>query len=449
MEDNMSKSLRSIIFLLFVFAFLVTAPLLVLYTAGYRFDVAHGRIVHTAVLSIASTPRNATVLVDETTYTDRTPAVIDTILPGEHLVRLEKTGYLPWETSLSFESREARVMGPISLFLDTQPELQEVLPGMIVSAHSESNRFAYVSQESSWLEVWLVDISLEEKKLLMRLPFDAREQYSLTWSTHGTYILLEQIHDSQSDLYVTRVADGVAQELPVEVTNSQSYWWDLERDDVIYVRTKAGLVRANVQSGSAEILDIEADLVTTYNNQNIILSQSNNRAVISSHDGTTASIITYLPLGNYELVTAPKGLLGLHDEQRNRFVLIDLEKRDQPILLNEEVNLWKWSADDNTLLFSSGYDLKRYIRSIHETQTITRLSKPITHLDWYPSGSTILYQSDGAIEALNTDGTTILSQTHLGDGFSGMFWVDQEGENIHLIQYTQNVWEWWTRALLN
>ena len=125
----MSKSLRLFLFLLFLFAFLISAPILVLYTAGYRFDLTNGRIVHTAVLNISSEPRNASVLVDGTSYSDRTPAVLETILPGEHTVRLEKEGYLPWETVLDFESREAVVLGPIILFLDTTPELQQTIPG--------------------------------------------------------------------------------------------------------------------------------------------------------------------------------------------------------------------------------------------------------------------------------------------------------------------------------
>lgn len=449
MGSDMSKSIRFIVFLLFVFAFLVSAPLVVLYTAGYRFDLAHGRIVHTAVLNITSTPRNATVLVNQEPYSDRTPAVIDTILPGEHIVQLEKTGYLPWETLLSFGSREALVVGPITLFLDVQPELQETLTTTLVSPHPSSNRFAYVSQESSWLEVWLVDASSQEKNLLMRLPYDARSQYDLSWSKQGTYLLLEEQSGTQSDIYVSRVYDGTALELGEESKNIERYWWDLSLDETLYVRSKNVLTQLNLLNGEAETLTFDADLITSYDGQEVILSQSNNRAVISYQEEGTASIITYLPLGDYTFVEAPIGLVALHDVRRNRFILIDLARRDQPILLNEEALIWKWSPDANVLLYSSGYDLKRYVRSTHETQTLTRLSHPIDHLDWYPFGTTILYQTDGNLEALNLENATTLSQTHLASGFSGTFWIDPEGKNLHHIESTQDGWQWWTRALQN
>ncbi|KKW31683.1 MAG: hypothetical protein UY76_C0052G0007 [Candidatus Uhrbacteria bacterium GW2011_GWA2_52_8d] len=215
MKTDMSKSLRLFLFLLFVAAFLISAPVVVLYTAGYRFDLTHGRIVHTAVLNISSEPRNATVLVDTAMYSDRTPAVLETILPGDHLVRLEKTGYLPWETTLSFESREARVMGPIVLFLEDEPHLQESLSAILVSSHEATNRFAYVTQQSSWLEVWMVEAADSQKKLLMRLPYTSTSTYSLSWSKDGIYIALKEQHGSRQDLSISRVSDGTAIDLPV------------------------------------------------------------------------------------------------------------------------------------------------------------------------------------------------------------------------------------------
>ena len=448
-ESNMSKSIRFILFLLFVFAFLVSAPLLVLYTAGYRFDLTHGRIVHTAILNVTSTPRNATVLVDGERFSDRTPAVIETILPGEHLVQLEKTGYLPWETTLSFESREAFVIGSITLFLDAQPELQETLTAMLISPHPSSNNFAYISQESSWLEVWLMDASSKEKKLLMRLPFNTQSQYDLSWSKQGTYLLLEDKNGTQSDLYVSQVSDGTALDLGTASKHVEDYWWDLSLDETLYVRSNNILTRVNVLTSESTPFAFDADLIISHNNQEVILSQSNNRAVISYQEHGTASIITYLPLGDYLFIEAPEGLIALYDRHRNRFILIDLSRRDQPILLNEEVTIWKWSPDNNILMYSSGYDLKRYVRSAHETETITRLSHPINQLDWYPLGTTILYQTDGNLEALNLDNATTLSQTHLASGFFGIFWIDPDGKDFHMIESTETGWEWWTRALQN
>ncbi len=448
MRHDMSKTLRLFLFLLFLLAFLISAPIVVLYTAGYRFDLSNGRIVHTAVLNIASEPRNATVLVDGTPYSDRTPAVLETILPGEHLVQLKKMGYLPWETLLSFESREARVMGPIVLFLDEPPVLRETLLAVLVSAHEATDRFAYVTQQSSWLEVWVVEGKSTQKKLLMRLPYASTSNYDLSWSKDGAFLALVEQRGARQDLSVTRVSDGTAIDLPASAQNVDVSWWDLSVESFLYTRVGTTLTRIDVANATAQPLAYAADLVSLHDGREVTLSTNNNRVALSYQENETASIITYLPLGDYRFVPAPQGLAGIHDIHRGRLILVDLTGGEQPILLNEEVNLWKWSPSDDVLLYSSGYDLKRYVRSAHETQTLTRFSTPIEQIDWYPKGNAPIYRSDGSIVALNLDGGTILSQTTLTTDLLGEFWLDPDGAILSILVETQEgTWEWWTKPL--
>ncbi|MBI4592254.1 PEGA domain-containing protein [Candidatus Uhrbacteria bacterium] len=445
----MSKSFRLVVFLIFLLAFLISAPLVVLYTAGYRFDLSHGRIVHTAVLNISSEPRNASIFVDEIPYTDRTPAVLETILPGEHVVRIEKTGYLPWETSLSFESKEARILGPIILFTSEEPTLQKSLSAIVVSPHPATNQFAYVTQQSSWLEVWVVEASTAQTKLLMRLPAIEPYSYSLTWSTNGTYLALSQQHGIQQDLSVVRVQDGVLIDVAAFTQEIEDVWWDLLTDAYLYVRFGTTVTRLDLETKKREQLPFHADLVSTFQGKTIALLQSDTRTIISYQEGETATILTYLPLGTYAFADAPDGLIALEDTKHHRLILLDPQNREQPILLNEEATLWKWSPSAEVLLYSSGYDLKRYVRATHETQTLTRLSTPITHVDWFPIGSALVYQSDGQTIALNTDGSTILSQTTLGTSLAGTFWIRPDGTNLSLLRETDETWEWWTRTLQN
>lgn len=416
----MSKSLRLFLFLLFLFAFLISAPIVVLYTAGFRFDLTNGRIVHTAVLNISSEPRNADVLVDGIPASDKTPAVLETILPGEHIVGLQKEGYLPWETSLLFESREALVLGPIILFLDAQPELRQTINAAITAIHAQTNRFAYATQESSWLEVWVVDASTSQTKLLMRLPYSVTSSYALAFSTSGTYLALIETHGSRQDMTVTRVDNGTTIELPEDPRDAEE-----------------------------ELLSFYPEHLTTSRDRLVVLSESGNRAVLSYQDGETASIITYLPLGDYVFVEAPGNLIALQDTRRGRFILLDPDNREQPILLSEEANLWRWHPSGDILLYSSGYDLKRYVRSAHETQTLTRLSTTIESIDWYPTGTTAVYRTGQETIAVWLDGGSILSQTTLVQDLNGQMWTQQDGKQMHVLRVVEGATEWWTRALQN
>ena len=445
----MSKPFRLILFLMFLFAFLISAPLIVLYTAGYRFDLSHGRIVHTAILNISSIPRNAMVFLDRLPSTDRTPAVINTIVPGEHLIELQKTGYLPWKTSVSFLSREARILNDVVLFLDKQPEQEKLIGLMNLSINPKTDSFAYITQESSWLEVWRVRAEDAQKKLLMRLPYDPESAYALSWSSDGTFLSLERSKESHIQMTISHVINGELIELPETEDPIERIWWDAGKNDQLYFVSKNQISRFSIATRELTPLGFNASTMMSHAEKEITLSQANNKEVVSYQYGATASIITYLPLGEYTFIETPKNLIGLHNDRQNRLILIDPINKEQPIILNEEASLWKWNASGDILLYSSGYDIKRYIQTTHQTDTLVRLSRPITHLDWYPEGNTAIYQSDGTTTAMTLDGAHILSQTILLKELSGIFWIDQKGTTLHLFQQTPSQWDWYKRPLQN
>ncbi|MBI2473095.1 PEGA domain-containing protein [Candidatus Uhrbacteria bacterium] len=445
----MSKPFRLILFLIFLFAFLISAPLIVLYTAGYRFDLSHGRIVHTAILNISSIPRNAMILIDTLPSTDRTPAVINTIVPGEHLITLQKTGYLPWETSLSFLSREARILNEVVLFLDKQPEQEKMIGLIDLSINPKTDSFAYITQESSWLEVWRVHVEDAQKKLLMRLPYDSESTYDLSWSSEGTFLSLERSKESHIQMTISHVSNGELIELPQTEDPIDRIWWDAGKNDQLYLLSKEKISRFSLSTRELTPLNFKASAIISHSEKEITVSQANNKEVISYQDGATASIITYLPLGEYTFVETPKNLIGLHNDRQNRLILIDPVNKEQPILFDEEASLWKWNASGDILLYSSGYDIKRYVQTTHQTDTLVRLSRPITHLDWYPEGNTAIYQSDGTTTALTLDGARILSQTILLKDLPGIFWIDRQGTTLHLFQQSSSQWDWYKRPLQN
>ncbi|MFH1404761.1 MAG: PEGA domain-containing protein [Patescibacteria group bacterium] len=107
---------KQIFFPFFIFVFLVTAPLVVLYTAGYRYSTSLGMVVQTGILSIESLPKGATIVIDSKIQNEKTPAILDNIVPGEHLIKIVKDGYLSWEDNIEVNSRQTTFIKNAVLF---------------------------------------------------------------------------------------------------------------------------------------------------------------------------------------------------------------------------------------------------------------------------------------------------------------------------------------------
>ncbi len=96
--------IRRALFFLFVGIFLISAPLVVLYTAGYRFNRTSNTVLQTGTLSLASIPRGADIFLHGQDVRDTTPTVLQRLPQGTHAVRIERNGYYPWERSVHVQS---------------------------------------------------------------------------------------------------------------------------------------------------------------------------------------------------------------------------------------------------------------------------------------------------------------------------------------------------------
>lgn len=113
---------RPMVFFLFAAGFLVSAPIVVLYTAGYRYHFGSGKIVQTGLMSVSSIPRGADIVMDGVLMSEKTPAAIDNIIPGMHEVRIEKNGYTTWQKTLDVYSKQTTFAREVVLFLDAESE---------------------------------------------------------------------------------------------------------------------------------------------------------------------------------------------------------------------------------------------------------------------------------------------------------------------------------------
>ncbi|MDP3769787.1 MAG: PEGA domain-containing protein [Candidatus Sungbacteria bacterium] len=103
----MTRHTRRIFFYIGLAIFLLIAPLLISYSLGYTLNLSKGIVEKTGGIFIKSkTPRLSIFLngqfIKETSYLSG-GALLTEITPGNHRLRLEKTGYHPWSKTIPVE----------------------------------------------------------------------------------------------------------------------------------------------------------------------------------------------------------------------------------------------------------------------------------------------------------------------------------------------------------
>lgn len=125
----MKRSVRTFLFLLFVFFFLVTAPIIIAYSQGYRVDWTNKALVQTGALSLEPRPAPVELLLDDT-FEKRSNFVFQNIfagnlIPRTYHVTIRKEGYYPWRKNLSVAPRLVTEAKNIVLF-PLSPPIREL-----------------------------------------------------------------------------------------------------------------------------------------------------------------------------------------------------------------------------------------------------------------------------------------------------------------------------------
>lgn len=110
----MSRFARRIYYLSAFLVFAIVGPLLVAWTAGYRWSTIRSGFIRTGSLSISSEPR-ATVHLNGIER-GTTPFRVTHLPPGTYVIELTKTGLSSWRQEIAITQNNALTIGPVMLY---------------------------------------------------------------------------------------------------------------------------------------------------------------------------------------------------------------------------------------------------------------------------------------------------------------------------------------------
>lgn len=197
----MSLTVRRIIFYCLLITFIVSAPIIIGYTAGYRYSIKQRRIVTTGIISAQSNPEQARIYFNGALYKDRTPALITNLAPGSYKIEIVREGFHPWNKTLNVESEKTTFTGAVMLFKrGTEPLPILDIPKKVYAARPKLITF-------NAHEVWYNNPKTQERKLITRL--------------------LEKINNViplQNDSAVLLILPDRVRALELDLRDQQNFW---------------------------------------------------------------------------------------------------------------------------------------------------------------------------------------------------------------------------------
>ena len=185
-DIRLTRTFRLAFMITLIATFFIVSPIIILYTAGYRYDFNIFQVRKTGVITIDAEPTDAQVFLNDVALDTSIPIRLTNRAPGSYDVRIERDGFLPWQKNVHVESTQTSYVTDIYLFLDVLATFEHALEGGASSYSPDGSYIVTMRQqdeETPVYEISLYDLASEIETLVWRGGADAAPD--IIWSRHA------------------------------------------------------------------------------------------------------------------------------------------------------------------------------------------------------------------------------------------------------------------------
>ena len=441
---------RRLIYLSFIAAFLIITPLMIVYTAGYRYNFKKGVFEKTGIIYLDSEPAGASVWLNGQLM-DATPVRLTGLLPDRYEVAVKKDGYYTWEKKLEVKSNLTTFDKDIVLFKAEQPAIMH--PGGInlLTIAPNRQRLLYSVVAPDGEEIRLFDFNSQKDSLLKKIT--STENLSLQfagWSPSQTQVLIKRASGVNQDyLLVDCQSATVAPLAEISRVNFQALNWDGTSDNFLYGLAGSALYQIDVTQKKTDVIvsdAVQAFIVSGSNIYTITREKSDLYLYRLSWFNRATSEPQKIKLApsQYALELAGPSSLILRDLVNDDLFIIstdiftDQEKNKAEINIGDYIVLQAkaknlvWSDDQQKILYFTDFEIWTFDFISRQKNLVTRYSAPIIDAIWYVGEKYVIYQVGSSVHATEiccaeAKNDIILNET----AEINRLIIDSEGQNLY------------------
>jgi hypothetical protein len=375
---------------IFALIFLISAPILIFYTSGYRFNPNKVTIERNGTLIVDSVPRGATVFLNDQDIRDATAATLQNLAPGPYKIRVTRNAYLPWEKTLDVRAEQVTFANSIHLWFSAPATLMRQGLYSRITASADGDTIAALDASSTEMLFLTTDNRLISR---VRAPeSDLIAQAPIRWSLNGTSLLMGGTNVGEEAWWTA--PDALSRESGV-LPPGQFFWnandltgYDGERQYALNprLRTLTSERLPASQLGTLEGLTLEVNTSTGFLNLR-------SRSILHQ--------LFQLPRGDWQFADQQGAFTLLKDGNRWLAVRIRVDGNRAEEVTGDWPR-WLPSSDIPTALFLNQNEIWTWELGSAPV-LIARQSEPFVQVAWHPDGQTIFVASKNEVYALELD----------------------------------------------
>lgn len=471
----MSARIRNLVFLAFISVFFLVAPILILYTAGYRYNLVERRIERTGVLIVDGEPKGATIAINGVVHRQTLPARIPGLHPGRYEIEVSAPNRTPWKKRLWVEEGRTIFANTVMLWperLEPKNLLSEDIRRIVEDPTHES--LAVITREKTRDILTIVALRDGTATTVPLSAFSTTYPriINVWWSAHGKRLRIVLENPT------AKTGDALFRDLVFSPQNNSETLldlatltalskrpdaidWDAENDDLLHAFVVNEPLRRDRQVFTVNLFRGDVEKKTTLFPTTMDFTRAEDGTVAwteyqrPADDETVAQLVLVqtertpgterriaLPgteTAPFFVANGPSSTLTLLDSIARTLFIID--KRGNSTAPIQETILGvdeaAWSPDGSALLWRSGKEL--WILDINRA-TRTRLiteKDAVSGILWHPTHSSIMYRTAKEIVAMELDDRDVRNTVRwpVNTDVSMPMILDADGDALVAVQF--------------
>jgi hypothetical protein len=434
-DDFMKKIYRRLIFWAFFLLFVLSAPVVILYSQGYRFDQYSRIFIRSGSITIKSVPSSVNVYLNDKLQSGHAFDIINNSItlnglrPGNYTVRVSANYYQDWQKQIEVHSGISSEYW--NVFLAPQKPTIKELPASGVERFFPSpfgKYIAYISHNQANLEINSLDIKSGESISTFsgeNVEFSNNKSENLEWNFKERLMASPVTRNNVKDYLITDINkeyEAVFLSDLMKLRDFHSARWSSKDQWTLYFLArsddKASQILYKYNISTKELTGVSSDIAAfDFSGDSIYSIRHNNILYKLDLDGNEISQITSASFSNDDLGDYSR--LIVYDENRQALVSQDgvlfvhnngSENTIRQIA--DDVNDIQFSDDGKKMLFWGNNAINVLFlrqwnvqpqREENEIQKIIRASVPFDNVFWYRDYEHILFAYQNKIKVIELD----------------------------------------------
>lgn len=438
----MSLFKRRLFLFFFVLLFFFTAPIVVLFATGYRFDSANKIFVHSGSVTIESLPADVDIFLNGKKQKEKTvnsinnSFTINGLRPGKYTLRCEKEGYTTWEKNIEVHSGVSTEFWNVLLYSNDSAEtVQYNTPSIqqFFLSPRENNELVFFSKENDLNKVSLLDIEsnqYEDIYATADLKFiDPKEEENVEWSSDNEQILIPLTDVAKKTYIIARIKKDQLNNVTnlndvfdkKDVMIEKVRWMFDKNDELVILTSDHKLYYFYLDAPERTVLLDENVSAFNFAGNRIYYTQLPNNLVweIKGDDSSTKRQITNISVASekeefIDLIVYDEYRMALINNKKRLFVYNEEKEKGEKFMneISADVESIQFSNDGKKLLYWTNNEIWTLILRDWDVQPIrkkndrimtTRFSQPIKNVQWMENYENILFTAGNQLKSAELD----------------------------------------------